>query len=94
VTAPSRLHLDREAVRTVLWATGYRRDFSWLHAPVVDATGEPVQHRGVTPAPGMYFLGLRWMYRRSSDAIHGVGGDAAFLAEQIACRRSAYLIAA
>jgi putative flavoprotein involved in K+ transport len=94
VTAPVRLHLDRDAVRTVLWAAGYRRDFSWLHAPVLDTAGEPVQHRGVTPAPGLYFLGLRWMYRRSSDAIHGVGGDAAFLAEQIACRRSAHLIAA
>jgi putative flavoprotein involved in K+ transport len=94
VSAPAGLHLDREAVRTVLWATGYRRDFSWLHAPVLDTAGEPVQHRGVTPALGLYFLGLRWMHRRSSDAIHGVGGDAAFLAEQIACRRSAHLIAA
>jgi putative flavoprotein involved in K+ transport len=93
-TAPTRLHLDHDAVRTVLWATGYRRDFTWLHAPVLDTAGEPVQHRGVTPAPGLYFLGLRWMHRRSSDAIHGVGTDAAFLAEQIACRRSARLIAA
>lgn len=92
--APGRLDLGRDAVATVLWATGYRRDFTWLHAPVLDIDGEPLQHRGVTPAPGLYFLGLRWMHRRASDAIHGVGHDAAFLADQIACRSSAPLLTA
>jgi putative flavoprotein involved in K+ transport len=84
--APASLHLDREGIRSVIWATGFRRDFSWLHAPVLDTAGEPLQHRGVTPAPGLYFLGLRWMYRRSSDTLHGVARDAAFVAEQIACQ--------
>ncbi|MBW3605302.1 MAG: hypothetical protein KY460_10400 [Actinobacteria bacterium] len=82
-TAPRRVPLDRMGIRSVIWATGYRRDYSWIHAPVFDATGEPVQRRGVTAADGLYFLGLRWMQRRASDTIHGVGADAAHLAEHI-----------
>ncbi len=89
-TAPRRLDLNRTGIRSVLWATGYRRDYSWIDAPVLDATGEPVQRRGVTAVQGLYFLGLRWMHRRGSDTIHGVGRDAAFIAEHIA-RRAAPL---
>jgi putative flavoprotein involved in K+ transport len=71
-------------IRTVLWATGFRRDFSWLDAPVFDADGEPVQRRGITAAEGLSFLGLRWMYRRSSSFLDGVGADAEYLAARIA----------
>jgi putative flavoprotein involved in K+ transport len=85
-SAPRHLHLDHAGIRSVVWATGYRRDFSWIDAPVFDGAGEPVQHRGVTAAPGLYFLGLRWMHRRGSDTIHGVGADAAHLAQVIAGR--------
>lgn len=84
--APRQVDLDQAGIRTVLWATGYRRDFSWIDAPVLDATGEPLQRRGVTAAPGLFFLGLRWMHRRSSDTISGVGRDAAYLAEVISQR--------
>jgi putative flavoprotein involved in K+ transport len=84
--APRQLNFDHVGVRTVVWATGYRRDFSWIDAPVFDATGEPLQRRGVTSADGLFFLGLRWMYRRSSDTIHGVGADAEYLASVIAGR--------
>ncbi|HEX6257005.1 MAG TPA: NAD(P)-binding domain-containing protein [Euzebyales bacterium] len=84
--APRQLNLDHVGIRTVIWATGYRRDFSWIDAPVFDATGEPLQRRGVTTAAGLFFLGLRWMYRRSSDTIHGVGADAEHLASVIAAR--------
>lgn len=84
--APRQLQLDRAGIRSVIWATGYRRDFSWIDAPVLDATGEPLQRRGVTAANGLFFLGLRWMYRRSSDTIHGVGADAEHLAGVIARR--------
>jgi putative flavoprotein involved in K+ transport len=84
---PARtLDLDRTGIGTVVWATGFRRDFSWLHAPVLDDFGEPVQHRGVTAADGLYFLGLRWMHRRSSSFLDGVGRDAEHLAECIAER--------
>jgi putative flavoprotein involved in K+ transport len=84
---PARvLDLDRAGIGTVVWATGFRRDFSWLRAPVLDEAGEPVQRRGVTAADGLYFLGLRWMHRRSSSFLDGVGADAEHLAEQIAGR--------
>lgn len=84
--APRWLQLDRAGIRSVIWATGYRRDYSWIDAPVLDATGEPVQRRGVTAAAGLYFLGLRWMHSRGSDTIHGVGADAEHLAGVIARR--------
>jgi putative flavoprotein involved in K+ transport len=87
---PRQLHLDHMGIRSVIWATGFRRRYSWIDAPVFDEAGEPVQHRGVTAAPGLYFLGLRWMHRRGSDTIHGVGADAAHLAEVIA-RRAAVM---
>ena len=84
---PARtLDLARADIGTVIWATGFRRDFSWLPAPVLDDAGEPVQRRGVTPAGGLYFLGLRWMHRRSSSFLDGVGRDAEYLAEHIAER--------
>jgi putative flavoprotein involved in K+ transport len=72
---------------TVIWATGYRRDFSWIDADVFDAEGEPVHHRGVTDAAGLYFLGLRWQHTRASSFIGGVGADADHLATAIARRR-------
>ena len=91
--APRQLQLDRAGIRSVIWATGYRRDFSWIDADVFDATGEPVQRRGVTAADGLYFLGLRWMHHRGSDTIHGVGADAAHLANVITRRAASPAVA-
>lgn len=82
-SAPAELDLARNGISTVLWATGYRRDFRWIHAPVFNATGEPVQQRGVTAAEGLMFLGLRYMHRRNSNFIDGVGADAQHLARVI-----------
>jgi putative flavoprotein involved in K+ transport len=82
-TAPTELDLAGESVRCVVWAAGYRRDFSWIDAPVFAANGEPVQRRGVTGAEGLMFLGLRFMHRRNSNFIDGVGADAEFLARRI-----------
>jgi putative flavoprotein involved in K+ transport len=82
--APRKLYFRSDDISTVVWATGFRRSFPWLHAPVFDAAGEPVHRRGVTNAPGLYFLGLRWLHRRNSHTIDGVGADAAFLARLIA----------
>ena len=81
--APTTIDLAAKKVTTIIWATGYGRDYSWINAPVFDADGEPRQRRGVTAAAGLYFLGLRWMYRRKSNFIDGVGDDAAYLAEHI-----------
>jgi putative flavoprotein involved in K+ transport len=79
--APAVLDLKAEDIRTVVWATGYRRDYSWLRVPVLDASQEIVHRGGVTPWPGLYALGLRFMRRRRSNFIDGVGLDANDLAE-------------
>jgi len=68
---------------TVLWATGYRRAYPWLHVPVLDARGELVHDRGSTPAAGLHVLGLRFQRRRWSHMIGGVGDDARILAERL-----------
>lgn len=84
---PSDLHLTRAHVAAVVWATGYGRDWSWIHAPVFDDHGHPVHRRGITAEPGLCFLGLRWLYRRDSGFIDGVGRDAAHLAEHLVAGR-------
>jgi putative flavoprotein involved in K+ transport len=81
---PACLDLAAEKIRTVIWATGYRRDYSWLRAPVLDLAREIVHRGGVTPCPGLYVLGLRFMRRRRSNFIDGVGIDAEALAEHAA----------
>jgi putative flavoprotein involved in K+ transport len=84
--AATTLDLHRAGITTVVWATGFRRDFSWLPAAVLDAAGEPVHDRGVTALPGLYVVGLRWLSRRSSSFLAGVGADAEHLADHIAAR--------
>jgi putative flavoprotein involved in K+ transport len=79
----SSLDLSAAGVTTVLWATGYRRAYPWLHIPVLDADGELIHRRGVTPVRGLYALGLRFQHRRSSHLIGGVGHDAEYLAGRI-----------
>ncbi|HYH17910.1 MAG TPA: NAD(P)-binding domain-containing protein [Azospirillum sp.] len=81
--SPEILDLRAEGIRSVVWATGYRRDYGWLKAPVLDAAGEVVHHGGITPSPGLYVLGLRFLRRRKSNFLDGVGADAEELAEDI-----------
>jgi putative flavoprotein involved in K+ transport len=81
-----RLNLKAVGIGSVVWATGFRYDFSWVQLPVFNETGAPIQRRGVTPCPGLYFLGLRRMYTVNSTILSGVGKDAAYLAENIAGR--------
>ena len=78
--------LDAAAVSSVIWATGFRRDFGWIRVPVLDECGEPIHRRGVTGCPGLYFLGLPWLHTLKSSVLCGVGGDALHLAEHIASR--------
>jgi putative flavoprotein involved in K+ transport len=82
----AELDLRAAGIRTVLWATGHRREYPWLQIPVLDATGEIRQHRGVTPVPGLYVLGQRFQHRRASNFIGGVGIDATFVAAHVANR--------
>jgi putative flavoprotein involved in K+ transport len=71
-------------VGAVLWATGYRPDYSWVDLPVFDEDRRLRHHRGVTDVPGLYFLGLTWQHTRGSALIGWVKDDAEFIADQIA----------
>lgn len=82
------LDLAAAGIGTVLWATGYTPDYSWLDVDTFDAKGNPVHQRGVSPEPGVYFLGLPWQSRRGSSFIWGVWHDARFVADQIAIQRA------
>ena len=81
--SPTALDLGAERIRTVLWATGYRRNYAWLQVPVLDSAGEIRHDGGITPSPGLYVLGLNFLRRRRSHFIDGVGFDAAELAPHI-----------
>jgi putative flavoprotein involved in K+ transport len=70
-------------VSTVIWATGFRLDHSWIDAPVFDDAGHVVHERGVTSSPGLYFLGLPWQHTRGSALLGWVKDDAEHLARQI-----------
>jgi putative flavoprotein involved in K+ transport len=67
----------------VIWATGYRADYSWIDLPIVDESGRLRHRRGVTDVPGLYFLGLTWQHTRGSALIGFIKDDAAFIAERI-----------
>ena len=78
-----RLDLFAEDIRSVLWTTGFAHDFDFVDVPGFAESGQPVQRRGVTSAPGLFVLGLPWMHTLKSSVLCGVGDDAAYLAEQI-----------
>ena len=70
-------------VRTVIWATGFRLDHSWIDVPVFDAQGAVAHKRGVTESPGLYFIGLPWQHTRGSALLGFVKDDAEYVAQQI-----------
>ncbi len=86
IDSPSELSLAGSGIRSVLWATGYRRSYPWLDADVLDSSGEVRNQRGRTPAPGLFIIGMQFMIRRNSSFIDGVGRDAAEIAEAIVSR--------
>ena len=82
------LDLNRAAVNSIIWATGFRQDFSWMNVDTFDSNGVPMHQRGVSSVPGIYFLGLPWQSRRGSTFIWGVWHDAKHVADQIAIQRT------
>ncbi|UWR21995.1 NAD(P)/FAD-dependent oxidoreductase [Sulfitobacter sp. S190] len=89
LTDPIRaLDLAAEGITTIIWATGYKQDFSWLKVDAFDDNGAPIHQRGVSREPGLYFLGLPWQSRRGSTFLWGVWHDAKFVADQIAIQRA------
>jgi putative flavoprotein involved in K+ transport len=87
--APDGLDLRDRGITSVMWATGHRRTYPWLHVPVLDEHGEIRNSRGVTPVPGLYVLGQHFQHARNSDSIDGVGRDAEFVADHLTCRTAA-----
>ena len=81
------LDLARAGVSSIIWATGFAADYSWLQVAAFDERGKPKHQRGVSSEPGIYFLGLPWQSRRGSTFIWGVWHDAKYLADQIAIQR-------
>ena len=81
------LNFQTAGVTTILWATGYARDYSWLEVDAFDDAGAPKHQRGVSVAPGVFFLGLPWQSRRGSSFIWGVWHDAKHLADHIHTQR-------
>jgi putative flavoprotein involved in K+ transport len=86
VGAIDEIDLAAAGVTSVIWATGHRRTYPWLHLPVFDERGEIRQRRGVTPVPGVYVLGQRFQHHRRSNFIEGIGRDAAFVAGHLVRR--------
>ncbi len=81
------LDLKSVGITIVIWATGYKFDFGIVKLPIFDEDGYPVQKRGVTEYPGLYFVGLPFLHTAKSGLLSGVGDDAAHVASVIATSR-------
>ena len=81
------LNLVETGITSIIWATGFALDYSWLKVDAFDDAGKPKHQRGVSAEPGIYFLGLPWLSRRGSSFIWGVWHDAKYLADQISIQR-------
>lgn len=82
------LDLKQAGIASIVWATGYAVDYGWLQVDALDENGRPRHRRGVSPEPGIYFLGLPWLSRRGSSFIWGVWHDAKHIADQIAIQHT------
>ena len=81
------LNLAEAGITSIVWATGFALDYSWLKVDAFDEDGKPKHQRGVSAESGIYFLGLPWLSRRGSSFIWGVWHDARYLADQISIQR-------
>ncbi len=86
---PLELDLHAAGVGTVLWATGFRPDLSWIELPLADEHGWPRQSDGLTEFPGLAFVGLQWLRKRKSALLLGVGEDAEVVVSALAAQSSA-----
>jgi putative flavoprotein involved in K+ transport len=73
---PLGMNLTTTGIKTIIWATGYRPDYSWLEVPVFDRKGMVRHDGGIVPSPGMYLMGAQFLRRRKSALIDGAGDDA------------------
>ena len=81
---PLGINLANGEIKTIIWATGFHPDYSWLHVPVFDRKGQIRHDGGIVEAPGMYLMGLQFLRRRKSALIDGAGDDARDLSDHLA----------
>ena len=81
---PLGMDLTSGEIRTIVWATGFRPDYSWLDVPVLDRKGQLRHDGGVVESPGMYLMGIQFLRRRKSALIDGAGDDARDLSDHLA----------
>lgn len=86
---PVDLDLREAGITSIVWASGFRANYAWIDLPAFDGRGHPRFTRGVSPVPGLYFLGLPWLHTWGSGRLLGVADDARFLVETIAARQQA-----
>lgn len=82
----TELDLAGAGISTIIWTGGYAMDFGWIQAPIFDERGYPQHQRGVSPVPGLFFLGLTWQHTQPSATLFGTTPDARYLMEQMADR--------
>ncbi len=82
----TQLDLAAAGVATVIWCTGFTSNLGWLDVPVLDDNGRPIHSRGVSPVPGLFFLGFPWLHTRKSGIIFGIDEDARHITEAILSR--------
>lgn len=84
VDSRETLNFKQAGIQSIVWANGFKPAYEWLGLPVLDAAGFPIHRRGVSPIPGLYFLGLEWQHRRKSSTLMVGDEDAAHLLTHIA----------
>jgi putative flavoprotein involved in K+ transport len=80
---PSSLDLRAEEVASVVWCTGFSGNFSWLDPALVDIDGQPRHQDAAAAAPGLWYVGLRWLIRRRSSILFGFPDDAGTVADAV-----------
>ncbi|MEI4488358.1 MSMEG_0569 family flavin-dependent oxidoreductase [Frigidibacter sp. MR17.14] len=89
----TEIDMAAEGITSILWAIGFRPDYSWIEAPCFDERGKPMFHRGVTEVPGLYFIGLGWLNTWGSGRFLAIDEDSRYLAARITDRARAGLAA-
>ena len=89
----TEVDLAEAGITSIIWAIGFRPDYSWLKVDCLDQRGKPVFRRGVTDAPGLYFIGLGWLNTWGSGRFLGIDEDSRYLSEQIIARQKGKLAA-
>lgn len=89
----TEVDLAAAGISSIIWAIGFRPDYSWLEVDCLDERGKPKFRRGVTKAPGLYFIGLGWLNTWGSGRFLGIDEDSRYLVEQIVSRRKGVLAA-